>query len=210
MKRLAILGAGGHARVVADAADASGWAEISLFDDAWPISASGPWPIIGTGGDLERRLTEFDGVVVGIGSNSARWRKYCRLVELRAPLVSVIHPAATVSRHALLGLASVVFAGAVVNPGVETGEAVIINTGATVDHDCRLGHGTHISPGAHIAGGVSIGDEAWIGVGASVRELLSIGARTRVGAGAAVVNSIGEDLTVIGVPARPLQKPDNA
>lgn len=210
MRRLAILGAGGHARVVADAAEAYGWAEISLFDDAWPQVTQGPWSVIGTGSDLELRLAEFDDVIVAIGANSVRLDKQRRLVERGAHLVSIIHPAATVSRHARLGVGSVVFAGAVINPGVETGDAIIINTAATIDHDCRLGDGVHISPGAHVAGGVQIGDETWIGVGASVRELVSIGARARVGAGAAVVSSITEGLTVIGVPARPIQKSDHA
>lgn len=206
MKRLAILGAGGHARVIADAAEAYGWAEISLFDDAWPNVSQGPWPVIGAGSDLEARLAEFDGVVVAIGANPARLNKQRRLVERGARLVSIIHPAATVSRHACLGSGSVVFAGAVINPGVETGDATIINTAATIDHDCRLGHGVHISPGAHVAGGVKIGDETWIGIGASVRELVSIGARVMVGAGSAVVKHVADDLTVVGVPARPLQK----
>lgn len=210
MRRLAILGAGGHARVVADAAEASGWTEISLFDDAWPNVPPGPWPVVGTGSDLDTRLAEFEGVVVGIGVNTIRLAKQHRLAECGARLVSILHPAATVSRHACLGPGSVIFAGGVINPGTETGDAAIINTAATVDHDCRLGHGVHISPGAHVAGGVTIGDRAWIGVGASVRESVSIGADVTVGAGSAVVNSIADDLTVVGAPARPIQKSAHA
>lgn len=205
MKKLGILGAGGHARVVADAAEMLGWAEISLFDDAWPKTIKGPWPIVGSGQDLETRLAEFDGVIVAIGSNAVRLGKQRRLVQRGARIVSIIHPAAIVSRHAHLGLGSVVIAGAVINTGVETGHAVIINTAATIGHDCRLGAGVHISPGANLAGGVQIGDEAWIGVGSSVKELVSVGARSRVGAGAAVVASIADGTTVVGVPARPLK-----
>lgn len=205
MKKLAILGAGGHARVVADAAEVLGWDEISLFDDAWPNIAPGPWPVIGSGQDLEARFAEFEGVTVAIGANAVRLRKQRSLVGRGARIVSIIHPAATVSRHARLGLGIAVFAGAVINPGVETGHAVIINTAATIDHDCRLGDGVHISPGAHLAGGVQIGDETWVGIGASVKELVSIGPRSKVGAGAAVVASIPEGTTVVGVPARYLE-----
>ena len=210
MNRLAILGAGGHARVVADAAEACGWLEIILFDDAWPDVPQEPWPVLGVGSDLETRLADFDGVVVAIGANSVRLDKHRRLTRLGAQMTSIIHPAATVSRHTVLGPGSVVFAGAVINPGVQIGHAAIINSAATIDHDCRLGHGVHVSPGANIAGGVEIGNETWVGIGASVRELVSIGARAIVGAGCAVVASIPDDLTVIGVPARPLQKPPHA
>jgi hypothetical protein len=34
--RLAILGASGHGKVVADAAGLAGWDEVVFFDDAWP------------------------------------------------------------------------------------------------------------------------------------------------------------------------------
>ena len=210
MKSLAVLGAGGHARVVADAAERGGWRMISLFDDAWPHVASKTWPVIGSSSDLEIRLAEFDGVIVAIGANAVRLSKQRRLVECGARMVSIIHPAATVSRYANLGLGSVVFAGAVINPGVETGEAVIINTAATVDHDCRLGDAVHLSPGAHLAGGVQVGAEAWVGIGASIKEEISIGARAKVGAGAVVVTSVAENLIVVGVPARPLRNQDYA
>lgn len=210
MKRLAILGAGGHARVVADAAEACGWSEISLFDDAWPDVPQGPWPLLGVGSDLDAHFAHYDGVVVAIGANAVRLDKQRRLAGLGAKITSIIHPAATVSRHALLGPGSVVFAGAVINPCVQIGDAAVINTAATIDHDCRLGHGVHISPGANIAGGVNIGDGSWIGIGASVRELVSIGARAIVGAGCAVIATVPDDLTVIGVPAQPLEKSTNA
>lgn len=210
MKRLAVLGAGGHACVVADAAECCGWRTISLFDDEWPHVAARAWPVIGSSSDLENRLAEFDGVIVAIGANAVRLSKQRRLVDRGARIVSIIHPMATISRHATLGPGSVVFAGAVINAGAETGEAVIVNTAATVDHHCRLGDAVHLSPGAHLAGGVQIGAEAWVGVGASVKEEISIGARAKVGAGAAVVTSVPENSIVVGVPARPLRKQDNA
>jgi hypothetical protein len=44
MKRLAILGASGHGKVVADTALSAGWAEVVFFDDGWPgLQANGHW-----------------------------------------------------------------------------------------------------------------------------------------------------------------------
>jgi sugar O-acyltransferase (sialic acid O-acetyltransferase NeuD family) len=210
MGTLAILGAGGHGRVVADCAEAAGWTEISLFDDRPSPETREAWPIGGAGADLIARLSTFQGVVVGIGDNAARVEWQRRLAASGGHLVSLVHPRATVSSYATLGVGSVVFAGAVVNIGARLGQAVIVNTGATVDHDCDLADGVHVSPGAHLAGGVRIGGMSWVGIGAVIREGITIGQRVRIGAGAVVVESVGDDLTVVGNPARPLEKRTHA
>jgi len=210
MRSLAILGAGGHGRVVADCAEMAGWSAITVFDDRPPPVARGPWPIAGTGADLVTRLSEFQGVVVGIGDNGTRLGWHRRLIDLGGRLISVIHPNATVSSYAGLGVGTVVFAGAVINIGARLGQAVIINTGATVDHDSNLADGVHISPGAHLAGGVQIGETSWVGIGAAVREGIVIGERVRIGAGAVVVKPVDDGLTVVGNPARPPERQPNA
>lgn len=203
--RLAILGAGGHGRVAADAALAQGWDEVVLFDDG-DARASGPWTVAGTRADLLNRLAEFQGVVVGVGGAAARLSATRALAGAGASLGVIVHPRATVSPHAVIGPGSVVFAGAVVNIGARLGRAVIVNTGATVDHDCVLADGVHVAPGAHLAGGVVVGAESWIGAGAVVREYTAIGAGVTVGAGAVVVGPVADGLTVVGNPARPLER----
>ncbi len=206
MKRsLAILGAGGHGRVVADCAETLGWT-VDFFDDSASPLEPGPWPLVGDGASLLERISAYGGVVVGIGANRVRLDRQRVLEELGARIATLVHPGATVSRHARLGAGTVVFAGAVVNVGAVIGEACIINTGAGVDHDDRLADGVHLSPGAHLAGGVTIGECAWIGLGASVKEGVVIGRNVRIGAGAAVINSTPDDLDLVGVPARPLKR----
>ena len=203
---LTILGAGGHGRVVADCAEAVGWSDIRLFDDRPDAAEASPWPVAGTIDDVMNRLGAFDGVVVGVGANPARLDWTRRITGAGGKIATLIHPRATVSRHALIGPGSVVFAGAVVNIGARIGQAAIINTGATVDHDCALEDGVHVSPGAHLAGGVRVGAESWIGVGAAVREGVVIGAGVTVGAGAVVVRPVADGQTVVGNPARILER----
>lgn len=203
MRQLAILGASGHGKVVADCAELCGWSSISFFDDAWPDKTSnGAWSIAGDSRSLLRRLSEFDGVLVAIGNNQIRSAKLQELVEGGARVPVLIHPSAVVSRYVEIGAGSVLFAGAVVNVDCHIGTGAIINTAASIDHDCRLGNAVHISPGARLAGGVRVGDRSWVGIGASVKQLVEIGADVTVGAGAAVISNIPDDCLAIGVPAR--------
>lgn len=203
MKRLAILGASGHGKVLADMAELLGWQEVIFFDDAWPgIEKVGSWRVEGDTRELIATIEVYGGVIVAIGDNLVRLDKQRILAESGGALVSLIHPQAFVSRYASVGAGSVVMAGAVINVDTNLGQGCIINTGATVDHDCELGDGVHLSPGGHLAGGVKIGRASWIGIGASVRQLVSIGDGVVIGAGAAVVQSLPDLCTALGVPAR--------
>lgn len=205
MRNLAILGASGHGKVVADTAECCGWGSIEFFDDSWPaLQHNGHWSVVGNTAALLEILEQFDGVVVAIGANNIRYLKLLQLHAAGARLCTLIHPAATVSRYASLEYGSVVFAGAVVNADARIGLGAILNTGCSIDHDCVLGSAVHISPGARLAGGVNVGNLSWIGIGANVRQLVSIGNGSTIGAGAAVVSNVADNLTVVGVPARAL------
>jgi sugar O-acyltransferase (sialic acid O-acetyltransferase NeuD family) len=189
--------------VVADTGECCGWPSIEFFDDAWPnLQRNGVWPVAGGTTALIERLADFDGVVVAIGDNNTRHAKLLELQAAGARLVTVIHPAASVSRYALIGEGTVIFAGAVVNADTSVGLGGILNTSCSIDHDCVLGESVHISPGARLAGGVQVGSQSWVGIGASVRQLIRIGQRVMVGAGSAVVSDVPDDVTVAGVPAK--------
>lgn len=206
MNKYAILGASGHGKVVADAIfNFNKDIVILFFDDAFStIKNNEHWPVEGSFHDLVERIDEFDGVVVAIGNNSIRYEKQRELVAQGAKIISIIHPKAIVSPFTRIGSGVVVLAGAIINAGAMIGDACIINSNAVVEHDCLLQAAVHVSPGANIAGGVTIGFSSWIGIGASVKQLISIGNNVTVGAGAAVINDIADNVTVVGVPAKPL------
>ena len=204
LRRLAILGAGGHGRSVADVAEACGWVP-NLYDDGWPdITTSGPWPIVGDTAALIANLHATHGgcYMVAIGDNASRLEKHQCLSRLQhARAVTLVHPLAFVSPRAAMGAGCVVMAMAAVNVGSRLGDACIINTGATVDHDCTLAAGVHVSPGAHLAGTISVGMCAWVGMGACIKQRLHIGACAVVGAGATVVKPVASGACVTGCPA---------
>lgn len=203
--RLAILGASGHGKVVADAAEAVGWQDVVFFDDAWPgLQENGSWLVKGDTNALMDALSDYDGVVVGIGNNAIRTNKQMQLINAGAAVVTIIHPDATVSPHAQVGSGSVVFAQAVVNACATVGAGVIVNTGSVVEHDCVVGDFSHISPNAVLAGGVRLQEQCWVGAGASVRQLLEVGKAAVVGMGSVVTKNVSAGVTVAGNPAKKL------
>lgn len=203
--RLAIIGASGHGKVVADAAECAGWGYVTFFDDAWPShQCNGPWSVKGGTEHLLRNLGEYDGVVVAIGNNRIREEMQQQLVAAGAKLVSVVHPNAVISDKAMIGAGTVVFANAVVNACASVGAGCIVNTGAIVEHDCVVGNFAHISPNAVLAGGVNLGVGAWVGACVSVRQLIEVGANAVVGMGAVVTRNVPADTVVVGNPAKPL------
>ena len=203
MMRLAIIGASGHGKVVADCAELSGWKEVVFFDDDFGgIDRSFPWPLEGDTDRLVECLSSFDGVVVAIGSNSARREKQSLLQCVGAQLVNVVHPTASVSPYASVGLGSVVLANAVINAFSSVGQGTIVNTGSIIEHDCTVGDFAHLSPNAVLAGGAKLGLEVWVGACASIRHLISVGDSSVVGMGAVVTRDVGSNVTVVGNPAR--------
>lgn len=202
-RKLAVVGAGGHGKVVAELAAALGtYGEIVFLDDRVQGSVNG-FPVIGTTLLLENSLSpeQFD---IAVGNNHIRRQIAEKAAALGFALPVLVHPDATVSPSATVGQGSVVMAKAVVQAGSVLKDGVIVNTAATVDHDCLLDAFVHISPGAHLSGNTRIGEESWIGTGACSRQQIRIGSRATIGAGAVVVRDVSDGMTVAGNPTKPL------
>ena len=207
MKRLAILGASGHGKVVADIAELSGWDEVVFFDDAWPQEKiNSVWPVVGNTDSLLESVHNYDGVVVAIGNNEIRLHKLNLLKKNKVFLPSIVHPQSVISRYAKIADGCVICAGVVVNVDASIGFGSILNTGCSVDHDCSLAESVHVSPGARLAGGTKLGRCSWVGIGAVTRQLITVGSNTIIGAGSVVVKNVGENSIVIGNPAKILER----
>jgi sugar O-acyltransferase (sialic acid O-acetyltransferase NeuD family) len=200
MEAFIVFGAGGHAKVVVDAALESGCRVTAVVDDAPRVSTVLGVPVWTAQETPWRELGAF-GFVVAIGDNRLRARVYSRLVAQGGRPAVVIHPRACVARSAKVGSGSVIFALAAINAESCVGANCIINTAATVDHDGQLGDHVHLCPGVHLAGTVQVGEGAMLGTGAVVLPGVSIGPRSVVAAGAVVVRDVPAGVMAAGVPA---------
>lgn len=194
MKRLIIIGAGGHGRVVADIARLNGYRKIDFLADS---DAQG---VIGKVSDYSKYIDTAD-FVVAIGNSKTRQTIQNELENNNARIVSLFHPNSVISRDVKVGKGTVVMAGAIINSNTVIGKGVILNTNSSVDHDCSVDDFSHVSVGAKICGTVNIGKNCWIGAGATVINNKNICSNCMIGAGATVVKDIICDGTYIGTPA---------
>ena len=216
-----VVGAGGHAAVVADALLAAGRTVLGFVDGDPAKSGTRVLGLPVLGDDTALDAHQGHGVelangiggpgsAASVGQGTLRRRVQQRLSAAGWIFAAVRHPGAIVSPSSELGPSSQVLAGAVVQPCAQVGDGAIVNTRAVVEHYARVGAFAHIAPGAVLCGEVQVGEETHVGAGAVVRQGIHLAARVVVAAGAAVARDVHSGV-VAGVPARALpQTPRSA
>jgi sugar O-acyltransferase (sialic acid O-acetyltransferase NeuD family) len=197
---LLVFGAGGHGRVVADAALIGGNWRAVIASDRQQARCQGellPGVALHV---MDVQTFSTCHLHVAIGDNRARESESRSLVPMR--IVSVIHPQASVSDHATVAAGCFVAAQSVVAAGVLLGEGVIVNHGAVVDHDSVIGAFSHVAPGSVLGGAVKLGERVLVGSGAVVQPVRFVCSDVVIGAGAVVCADIVEPGTYVGIPAR--------
>lgn len=212
-KVVIVLGAGGHARVVADALIASGARVIGFTDPRSELHGNilCGLPVLGDDNIIESKCYSNALLANGMGGVDAHGLKIRKQIQTEFEergwrFCSVIHPTASVSPFASLGECVQLMAGSVINPGVVVGDGVIINTSAVIEHDAQIESWTHVAPRAVVCGQVKIGAESHIGAGAVIRQGVILGRCAQVGVGAVVTKDYLGTSFIVGVPAKPIIK----
>ena len=206
MRRLVIIGAGDHGRVLADIARSTGVESIAFIEPG-PVRPGDDrrGPIIE--GDLDHPdawIADADAFAVGLGDNRRRAEAWARCLQLGLRPATLVHPSAVLLGGAELQPGAQICAGAVIGVDASVAANAIVNTAASIDHDVQVGLHAQVGPGCHLAGRVIVEEGAFLGTGAAVTPGCRIGAWAVVGAGAAVIDDVPPGSTVGGVPARPL------
>ena len=205
MQKLIVLGAGGHASVVIEAAQAAmPDVKILVFDEAPKTDKILDLPIVQGRPDPAQFDTDSTQAIVAIGNNKVRATLTQWLKDAGFNLATIIHPTAWISPSASIAQGSFVSAKAVINARATIGAACIINTAAVVEHDCKIKESSHICPSATLAGAVTIGSQTTVGANSTIRELVDIADNITIGAGSVVIRNIAEAGTYAGCPVKQL------
>ena len=201
-KRVVIIGAGGHSKVIADIVRENGDTVEGFLDDSYTEKREFYSSfVVGKVSDYEKYKCDCE-FIIAIGNNGVRKRISS---ELDCKWYTAIHPKATVSKSARVGCGTCVMANAVINADACVGEHVIVNTGSIVEHDCVIGNYSHIAPKSVVCGVTTVGENVWLGAGSTVMHVLGICDNVMLGAGGVVVQNITEAGTYVGVPARKIK-----
>ncbi len=201
LPRVVVVGAGGHALSVLDAAVAAGWDPIAVVDSLVRTPKVFSLPRWDT---LENVNLKDVRVALGIGSNLLREGLFVgvRAKYPSARFATIVHPSAVVSRTAELGDGSVVLSQASIGPEASLGLGCLINTGASIDHQSSIGHFVSLAPGARTGGQVRVDDRTFIGMNASLEQGIQIGRDAVIGAQSFVNKSLPDRIVAYGSPAR--------
>ncbi len=194
-KKVIIMGAGGHSKVIADIVKKSGDILMGFLDD----SNTSP-QILGCISDCIKYPDNY--FIIAIGNNKVRKRICEQYPNIK--YYTAVHPNAIIGENVAIGDGSCIMANAVINPSSIIGKHCIINTHATIEHDNVIEDFVHISPGAVLCGTVTVGTATHVGAGAVIRNNVDIAPNCMIGMGATVIHSISKSGTYVGTPAREL------
>lgn len=211
-KKILIIGAGGHSKVVADSINKNEFQIVGMLDkdDSLAGKYVNDIPVIGS--DNMAAKYYMDGIhyaVIGIGhlgNYHLRNNLFNKLKNIGFHMINVIHPSAVISESVMFGEGNVILPNVTINSGARLTDNNIINTCAIVEHDVEIGSNVHMGPGTIICGMSRVADNTFVGAGSTVIQGITIGENVIIGAGSTVIHSIKGSTIACGTPAKIIKR----
>jgi len=214
---IAIIGTGGTSREIVDALEAANragadWNILGFVDDNRALEGAvfyGGLRVLGPSAAVAAPPLENAAVAIGVAND----RRLLIRKEIRASLAldddrspPVIHPAASISPHAVIGAGCVILAGVSCSGLASLGRHVVVLQNTVIAHDVQIADYATVAAAVVMGGNVRIDEGAYIGQGSMLFPGVRIGAQSKVGMGAVVLRDVPAGVTVVGNPARILDK----
>ena len=179
MKKIILIGGGGHCKSVIDVIEQDGRYKIMGIVDKPKLLGTKVlgYPVIGCDLDLHLLVKKFRYALITVGQIKTalkRVKLFNLANKIGFTLASVVSPRAYVSKHSKIGKGTIVMHNAIINANSFIGDNCIINTKALVEHDCSISNHCHISTNATINGGNQIGANSFVSSNVATRQYIKI------------------------------------
>lgn len=203
MKKVIIIGAGGHAAEIDEYVKYSqritrkkSLQIIGFLDDnsnnysKYAFSA----PLLG--GIQNHRVIRGMYYIIGIAGLEDRQRIVAKLKAEGAVFVTFVHCNAYVSESATIGEGSIIGPNVNLGPNVRIGEFTLINARCSIAHDTIVGDYNFISPNVCFSGATEVGHGNLFGINSATIPCIKIGNHNKIAAGMVLDQNVGDDSVV--------------
>ncbi|MCP3672119.1 MAG: acetyltransferase [Gammaproteobacteria bacterium] len=199
-KPVIVLGAGGHAKVVADVLVQSGFKLRGFIAPEYEpgVEFCGS-KVLGDEQVVENVSPSEVILANGIGAmpnNDSRWLVAAKMRKLGFSFATIIHPSVVIAPDVVLAEGVQIMAGSILQPGVNVGLDCIVNTGVILDHDCVIEKESHLAPGVVCSGGVRVGSRTHLGTRSTVIQCISIGCSSIIAAGSVIYKDVPDGVII--------------
>ena len=178
------------------------------------INSTGQYRFIGFVSASEDCPTTFEGYpVLGNADVLQNYPDACRVPSHvwkddtdKTNWVNIIAPSAFVASSATLGIGCVVYPFCFIGTKATLADGVLVLANSIINHDCIIGDRAILASNVSLAGSVNVKAGAYLGQACTVKQYLTVGSNSTVGMGAVVTRNVPDGATVVGCPARALEK----
>ena len=203
MKKIIIIGAGGHAAEIRD--------YIEHYNNA--VTTEKQLTVVGFLDDNENNYKAYDfkepflgtikdhevqkdaAYLMGIANIKYRRPIVSTLIDNGAQFATLIHPSAIISPSAEIGAGSVISHNASVGPKAHIGKFNMLNSRCTIGHDTQMGDFNFIGPQVVMSGFTKIGNDNMFGVNAATIPAIEVGNNNTIAAGMILTKNVQDNET---------------
>ncbi len=193
MKKILIIGAGGHSETCINIIDRDKSFEIAAILDSKKTGNILKYQILGNDNLINKLREDINYAFIGVGQIKEylnRKNIYKKLKQKLFILPNIISLNSIVSEFTNFKEGNVIMDMAVVGPNVTIGSANIINTGSIIEHGVKIDDFCHISTNVVINGDVKIGEGTFIGSGSIIANGVNIGKKCFIRMGSIVSSDL--------------------
>lgn len=212
MKKIIIVGASGHSKVIIDIFEKNkDYQIISLIDTNKAIGSQiFEYTVEGNHNHIPILIKKHPNceIFIAIGDNWKRKQMMLKIIKNNPDIkfANAIHPSAQIGRNVKIGQGVAIMAGVIINSDSKIGDFTILNTKSSLDHDCKMDDFSALAPNATTGSNVQIGELSTISISATIKHFVTVGKNSIIGASSLLMNDCGDNIVMYGSPAKEIRK----